>query len=75
MLIRSQNLVAYIRARSSLAVCTVVRASLEQRLGQHHHMVGLHLAVAALRDRRCAADGITPAECACERRANGSERV
>jgi len=75
VLIRSQNLAAYIRARSSLAVCTVVRASLEQRLGQHHHMVGLHLAVAALQDHRCAADGITPAEYPYQRQVNGSERV
>ena len=55
MLIRSQNLAAYIRA------------SLEQWLGQYHHVVGLHLAVAALWGHRCAADAITPAEYAFER--------
>ena len=66
MLIRSQNLSAYICARSSLAVCSVVRASLEQWLGQYHHVVGLHLAVAALWGHGCAADDITHAEYAYE---------
>jgi hypothetical protein len=75
VLIRSQNLAAYIRARSSLAVCSVVRASLAQWLGQYHHVVGLHLTVAALQGHRCAADGITSAEYPYRRQVNGSERV